>query len=165
MNMNGCVHPLLHIFFFSLEAGIVREIEERKETHTVMFAGLQEKLKTAVAAVEAEAGASITDRFEPGLSEHVSLLCACAGFWAFKFSVDHLNLAYWVTNEKDDIDCFSPRGRSSPTPSGTELLERGEASWRRGGGGGATERSSLRVRRKKRTSVSVVCVCFYRYIR
>eukprot|EP00903_Cladosiphon_okamuranus_P009978 g9464.t1 len=54
-----------------LEAGIVREIEERKETHTIMFAGLQEKLKAAVATVEAEAEASITARFEPGLSEHV----------------------------------------------------------------------------------------------
>lgn len=36
-----------------------------------MFAGLQEKLKAAVAGVEAEAEASITARFEPGLSEHV----------------------------------------------------------------------------------------------
>lgn len=38
-----------------------------------MFTGLQEKLKAAGAAVEADAETSITDRFEPGLSEHVSL--------------------------------------------------------------------------------------------
>lgn len=59
-----------------LEAGIVQEIKERKDTHTMMFAGLQEKLKAAVATVEAEAEASITARFEPGLSDHVSF-CVC----------------------------------------------------------------------------------------
>lgn len=58
-----------------LEAGIVREIEECEETHAEMFAGLQEKLKAASAFVEAEAEASITARFEPGLLEHVSELC------------------------------------------------------------------------------------------
>ncbi|CAM9600903.1 unnamed protein product [Pylaiella littoralis] len=54
-----------------LEAGIVREIEECEETHAEMFAGLEEKLKAASAFVEAEAEASITARFEPGLLEHV----------------------------------------------------------------------------------------------
>ncbi|CAM9458372.1 unnamed protein product [Ectocarpus sp. 4 AP-2014] len=54
-----------------LEVGIEREVQEREETHSVMFTGLQEKLKAAAAAVEADAETSITDRFEPGLSEHM----------------------------------------------------------------------------------------------
>lgn len=81
MNMDVCYSTVSR-----LEAGIVREIEERKETHTVMFAGLQEKLKVAVATVEAEAEASITARFEPGLSEHVSrcvCLCVCSFLCVF----------------------------------------------------------------------------------
>lgn len=56
-----------------LEVGIEREVQEREETHAVMFTGLQEKLKAAAAAVEADAETSITDRFEPGLAEHVGL--------------------------------------------------------------------------------------------
>lgn len=54
-----------------LEAGIIQEIQEREATHSVMFTGLQEKLKASVATIEAEAEASITARFEPALLENV----------------------------------------------------------------------------------------------
>ncbi|CAM9595931.1 unnamed protein product [Scytosiphon promiscuus] len=54
-----------------LEAGIIQEIQEREATHSVMFAGLQEKLKASVATIEGEAEASITARFEPALLENL----------------------------------------------------------------------------------------------
>lgn len=57
-----------------LEAGIIQEIQEREETHSIMFTGLQEKLKASVATIEGEAEAAITARFEPGLNENVRLL-------------------------------------------------------------------------------------------
>lgn len=42
-----------------------------------MFSSLQEKLKVAVKTIESEAEASITDRFEPALSEHVRFCGIC----------------------------------------------------------------------------------------
>lgn len=54
-----------------LEAGINREVRESEEAHAVMFEGLQATLAAAATAVEVQAEASITARFEPGLDQHV----------------------------------------------------------------------------------------------
>lgn len=55
-----------------LEAGILTEIREREESHAETFEGLKGKYAAAASAVEELAGSSITDRFEPGLGQHVS---------------------------------------------------------------------------------------------
>ncbi|CAM9095679.1 unnamed protein product [Ascophyllum nodosum] len=54
-----------------LEAAIFQESKDCEKSHAAMFAGLEEKLKGAVEAIEVKVEASITARFEPGLHEHV----------------------------------------------------------------------------------------------
>lgn len=49
----------------------MQEIRDSEESHSAMFASLQERLKDAVATIEGEAESAITTRFEPVLEEHV----------------------------------------------------------------------------------------------
>lgn len=56
-----------------LEAGIHEEIRSCEHAHVEGFEGLKEKLKAAVQDIEEMAKANITDRFEPGIKDYVSL--------------------------------------------------------------------------------------------
>ena len=64
-------HPMSRVTCRRLEAGINREVRESEEAHAVMFEGLQATLAAAASAVQVQAEASITARFEPGLDQHV----------------------------------------------------------------------------------------------